>query len=357
MMRWVMGLAGLAAAGALAVAPAQNALAVTWHVVSAPTIALPDSATDAWGIAVSESGAVSAEHWNGTAWTSMPLPATAQESAITGDGPRDAWVVGSVGASGYNRHQPFMAHDNGSSLTTYALPDDGANERLSHVAMLGPSNVWASGLNVLVHWNGMSWARVSPPAPAGATGTAQIVSLAVSGSDLWGLETATVGGSQVSYAVRWDGTAWSLTRPLPATPSGHWWQLGNISATSPTNAWVAVTDNDQNFDTTALALHWNGSSWSTLPMPANGVQQTLSSIAAGSGEAWAVGTYELSWSDNASRAAVYHWDGSRWSVASFPVTTAYSSATVVAYEPGTTTVWISGSQMSGSSYSDFVATS
>jgi hypothetical protein len=354
--RAVMALSGVAAASMLALSPAAVAQAVTWQVSNTPAIALPDSAADAWGLSANASGTVFAEHWNGTAWASMQMPATAQESAIAADGPHDAWVVGSIGAAGYNRHQPFMTHYNGSSWTAYAVPDDGANERLTSVAVLSPDNVWAAGPNAFMHWNSTSWSRVTPPAPPDATGTTEISSLYGSGTDLWALETASVGSTTARYLARWDGTSWSLTAPLPAPASGHWWQIGNISATSPTNAWVAVTDNDPDFDTTALALHWNGSAWSTPPMPVSGVQQTLSSIAAGSGEAWAVGTYERSWSDNASQAAVYRWDGSHWSVVSFPVSAANSAATAVAYVPGSSTVWVSGAQSSGSSYSDFVAT-
>lgn len=354
-----MGLSGLVTAGMLALLPAGNALAVTWQVTTAQAVALPDSATDAWGLSANESGVSFAQHWDGVSWTAMQLPSTAQESAIAGGGPQDAWVVGSVAAPGYNRRQPFMTHYNGSSWTSYSLPDDGASERLSSVAMVSPSNVWAAGGNVLVHWNGANLSRVTPPAPVGASGNTGISSLSVGGGVLWGLVTATVGGSQVHYAARWDGSNWSFTTPLPTAPAGHWWQVGNVSANSPANVWVAITDNDQNFNTTAVTLHWDGSSWSTIPMPASGVEQTLSSIAAGNSDAWAVGTYTPSSSNQAPVAAVYHWNGSSWSAVPFPVTTAYSYASAVAYVPGTTTVWVSGSQSlsgNGGSYTDFTAT-
>jgi hypothetical protein len=162
------------------------------------------------------------------------------------------------------------------------------------------------------------------------------------------LGTTTVSGSQVSYAAVWNGTSWTLTPTMPAAPSSDFYFLTGISATSASDVWVSVTaDNETTQDTSALALHWNGSSWSTFPMPGNGVQDTLRSIAAGNGEAWAVGTYEKSFANNADRAAVYHWNGSSWSVASFPVTTAPSSANIAAYVPGTSTVWIAGATSTG----------
>jgi hypothetical protein len=351
--RSVVAVASLAASGAMSLVfpwPAQAA--ATWQVTSAVTAAVPDAANDAWGLTTTSGGTTFAAHWNGSTWTTTQLPATAQELAIGADGASDVWVVGRIGASGYNRHQPYMLHFDGSSWTSFGLPDDGANESLTSVAVFSPSDAWASGPNVLAHWDGTAWSRVTAPASAGATGAAQLTHLVRSGANLWALGTATVSGSQVSYAALRNGTSWTLTPSMPAAPSGEFYFLTGISATSASNVWVSVTaDNEATQATSALALHWNGSSWASFPMPANGVHDTLHSIAAGSGEAWAVGTYEKSFSNNGDRAAVYHWNGSSWSIVSFPVTTTPSSADIAAYVPGTSTAWIAG----GTSTGDFTA--
>ncbi|MBV9383707.1 MAG: hypothetical protein JOY82_13945 [Streptosporangiaceae bacterium] len=341
--------AAVAVAGFTALSLQGSASAVTWQLMSSPTIeALPDSATSAWGLSASTDGTVSAVHWNGTAWSSTALTRTATESAIAGSGAANAWVVGSRQV-GYDRHQPYFTHFNGSAWTEFALPDDGASEALSSVAMVSPSDVWAAGSNLLAHWNGSRWSRVTRPAPSGAAGS-EIQLVTASGSGLWAAGTAAVGGSTVEFAARWDGTSWAVTSTLAAA-AGHWWEVYNIAASSPTNAWLSITDNDQNFDTTALAAHWNGTSWTITPMPAAGTMQTLTWIAASGNDAYAVGTYENNSGDNAFRAVVYHWNGSAWARVPFPVTSAYSAAARVGYVPGTGAVWVSGGETTG----DFAA--
>ncbi len=326
-----------------------TASAASWQMISTQAKLSPDSAADAWGLGANTSGQTSAVHLSGTAQAAFPLPTTVREAAISADGPGDAWVAGSRGVTGggYGRRQPVLIHYNGSSWTTFSLADDGKSEQLSSVAVLSPADAWAAGSNALLHWDGTQWSRTTAPAPQGTTGSVNISALSRSGTDLWALGSATVGGVYSSFAARWDGIRWNLTPLLPATPAGHWRSLGNISASSPSSAWVAVTDYDQNYDSSALALRWNGSSWQAITMPAHGVEQTLSGIAAGSGEAWAVGEFANSSSDNAPRAALYRWNGSAWSAVSFPVTTAYSYVSSVMYVPGSAVVWASGFDSSG----------
>ena len=334
------------------VVPATHASAgtVTWQLMQAPTAgSLPDSATSAWGLSASTDGTVSAVHWNGSAWSSSALTRTATESAIAGSGPGNAWVVGSRRV-GYARYQPYMTHFDGSAWTEFALADDGASEMLDSVAILSPSNVWAAGTHLLAHWDGSQWSRVTPPAPPGAAGS-QVQLVTASGTDLWAAGTAAVGGSTVEFAARWDGTSWTVTSTLAAA-SGHWWEVHNIAASSPDNAWLSITDNDPNFNTSALAAHWNGTSWTIMPMPKVGTMQTLTWIAASGGDAYAAGTYQnATGSDNAFRAVVYHWSGSAWARVPFPVTTDYSDAGSVGYVPGSGAIWVGGGDPAG----DFVA--
>jgi hypothetical protein len=342
--------AAVAITGFTALASQGSASAAAWQLMPAPSIeALADSATSAWGLGTSTDGTVSAVHWNGSAWTSQALPRTAVESAIAGSGPRNAWVVGSVHV-GYDRYQPYITHFDGSAWTAFTLPDDGKSEMLTSVAMVSPTDVWAAGAHLLAHWNGSQWTRMARPAPAGATAS-QIQLVSASGTGLWAAGTAAVGGSTAEFAARWNGSSWAVTSTVAAAP-GHWWEVYNISGSSPGEAWLSITDNDPNYDTTALAAHWNGTSWTVTPMPAVGTMQTLTWIAASGSDAYAVGTYEnATGSDNAYRPAVYHWNGSTWASVPFPVTSDYSLAARVAYVPGGGGIWVSGGDSSG----DFVA--
>jgi hypothetical protein len=67
--------------------------------------------------------------------------------------------------------------------------------------------------------------------------------------------------------MHWNGTAWSAL-PLPAFPparSGHPWVATAITATGPHDAWVAETpaaSQQTGFSPPGLILlHWNGSTW------------------------------------------------------------------------------------------------
>jgi hypothetical protein len=326
--------------------------AAAWQVTPAPVTATPVSASTGWGLGADTSGNQFAARGSGRSWTTYRLPqivagSGASYTAVAASSATDAWVVGQRSVPGYNRHQPVMLHFDGTTWTPFTQPDDGVNERLFSVAVLGSSNVWAAGWSLLEHWDGQAWSKVSPPVPAGAS-SVSLQSLSASGGDLWALASARIGSNQVVYLLHYDGTRWSTTPPL-AEPANHFWMTGSVSATSPTNAWVAVTDEDQNFDTAAIALHWDGSALRTVPMPTNGVAQTLTGIAARSAtDAWAVGTSEFSYRDNAYRPAVYHFDGSAWSRVAFPVSNPYSAASQVAFVPGTATVWVAGADTSGS---------
>ena len=330
-----------------------SAGAITWQVTSAPVSAVPVAPTTGWGMGADTSGNQFAARGSGNSWTTYPLPQVVAGSgvryaAIGASSASDAWVVGQRSAPGYNRHQPLMMHFDGSTWTPFTQPDDGVNERLYSVAVVMPSNVWAAGGALLEHWDGRAWTKVTPPAPAGAAGVS-LRSLTTNGTDVWALASASIGSNFVFYLLRFDGTQWSIT-PRITEPTNHFWLTGSVSTTGPTNAWVAVTDEDQNAETSALALHWDGSVWREVPMPTSGVAQTLTGIATRSAtDAWAVGT--STGSDNAYRPAVYHYDGRTWARAAFPITSPYSAASDVAYVPGSATIWVGGGDNSG----DFVA--
>lgn len=327
--------AGTASANAYSAAMPGSAPAVTWQLTPAQAQVVPDSSTDAWGQPVSGGQYCHCDdvwHLSSATWTTVALPAGQTWAAVGADSPTDVWAVGNG-----------MAHYNGSSWTTFTLAGAGISSSmvLNNVAILGPADVWAAGPNhtnpaglPLAHWNGTQWSSVTPPAPPGATWVS-VSALSASGGDLWVLASASVNCSNGSceteyFAARWDGTGWSLTPALPAGfPAGS-----SISADSAADVWVVVGGAGD-------AAHYNGSSWSTFAMPVTSGQTDLGlhEIAARGGQAWAVGsTYDPS--SSSTHAAVYHWDGSAWSSAGFPVASDNSDTSTVTYLPGSNTVWI-----------------
>lgn len=120
-----------------------------------------------------------AEHWNGTAWKVVPVPAGNTPSflgGISADGPRDIWAVGAQTEKGTgNFATGLVEHWNGITWKTVtALPHLGNSELLS-VYAASPADVWAAvetvrpntdlGIDNFLHWNGTRWTLIPVPGP------------------------------------------------------------------------------------------------------------------------------------------------------------------------------------------------
>lgn len=81
-----------------------------------------------------------------------------------------------------------------------------------------------------------------------------------------------------------------------------------MAAVSPDDVWAVGTYRDSaTRDDLALTEHWDGASWSVVPMPRPKGEVQLSSVSAGAaGDVWAVGHRGL------YHGVAEHWDGRRW---------------------------------------------
>jgi len=120
-----------------------------------------------------------------------------------------------------------------------------------------------------------------------------------------------------------------------ATPAAAGWQvvptpqlggndnsLGAVAAAAPDDVWAVGdflpdTPDSNQFATLALAAHFDGTSWTSTPVPDAGPNlNVLLGVAAAGGRAWAVGVrLDANFHD---RALIEAWDGSRWSIAAAP---------------------------------------
>jgi hypothetical protein len=116
------------------------------------------------------------EHFNGTAWTGFPFPASAGfqfATAITTISLTDAWVVGSNGLQ-----TTLAAHFDGTKwrIVPTPTPQDGPNptNTLTGVTAISSTDVYASGYEAnvnnqnflkpyVLHWNGSTWSLVTLP--------------------------------------------------------------------------------------------------------------------------------------------------------------------------------------------------
>ena len=141
------------------------------------------TSTDAWavgtqfGVAGQPPPPPVAYHWNGSAWsltTTPSLGVNAGLDAVSASGATDAWAVGFTLPAGYRVRQPLYEHWNGSAWSTVPSPTPGAYPTLNAVAARSASDVYAVGFNepsaaggvqqgMILRWNGSTWSADTDP--------------------------------------------------------------------------------------------------------------------------------------------------------------------------------------------------
>ncbi|MGC4119494.1 MAG: hypothetical protein QM765_33980 [Myxococcales bacterium] len=170
--------------------------------------------------------------WDGTKWVKVPGPATypGYLQKVWASSPNDAWIVGGGIESG------FILHWDGSTYSEVVQTNGG----LRHLWAASSNDLWAAGDNHLFHWDGVAWTDV----PYGG--------LAL--TSLWGFASNDVWATGASGdLLHWDGASLSVhshfANPLVAG-----------AGTSASDLWVA---------TSQQSVHWDGSSWTSFPLPAD----------------------------------------------------------------------------------------
>jgi len=129
---------------------------------------------------------------------------------------------------------------------------------------------------------------------------------AISLTDAW-----TVG----QVALHWNGSQWSGV-PI----SGKGVVFNGVAAVSSNDVWAAGSLNniDSGFSR-AVIEHWDGTAWTNVTIPRPGVSSVLTSIAAfSSNDVWAAGWFENS-TETAIQPLIEQWNGTAWTVVSDPV--------------------------------------
>jgi hypothetical protein len=213
----------------------------------------------------------------------------------------------------------------------------------SSVAVLSANDVWTAGtyqdeqspvpavssgyLSTLEHWDGSRWTQFSSPNFSNGTGlsAAGFTGLSFdSPSDGWAvgyhLPSASLDAG-APLVTHWDGHAWTaspvLDPPRLATSGGvTWadWALPDaVAAISPDDVWLAGW-----FETSSGSLapdgsfleHWDGSAWSVVSFPARKTIHLTSLDALSADDVWAVG-------NTTNGPLALHWDGSTWTRSAF----------------------------------------
>jgi hypothetical protein len=161
-----------------------------------------------------------------------------------------------------------------------------------------------------------SWNVAQSPNPGG-WGNIIWSMTALSAGDAWAVGAQATYTSNDPLALHWNGTSWAsvpVPSPHPDCEDGNIQWAGNslndVDAVAPNDVWAVGGDC---WGIHTLAEHWNGSAWSIVPGPQLSEWATLDGVAAVSGSnVWAVGYA------GSESPLMEHWNGQAWSVVSVP---------------------------------------
>jgi hypothetical protein len=246
---------------------------------------------DVWAMGSHVSGPAAtptARHWDGTAWTTAKLDLPHGPVSISSIydakafAPDDVWAVGS-----WMGEDPFVQHWDGKAWHAVQVPPLVGTERiLTGVDGTGPDDIWIVGQRddqgqqrgVVLHFDGSTWAVVSPP-----PGAAVLHDVAMIGTE------PMVAGWSIGPKGFAQGLLATLTSAPASTPSWDVADLGNdarqnlfvlgVAVATPGGAWAIGFSNDSpNRDTPHTYRRTNGS-WQEVPVPDVGGSARLVAVA------------------------------------------------------------------------------
>ena len=264
-------------------------------------------------------------------WSIVPSPN--QEAAnwllsVDASVGNNAWAVGYyIGNEGL--YETLSMHWDGLAwrLVEPLNMGEGTGDWLYGVAAVSASEAWAVGYTagpwdtytsttLIQHWTGSAWSVVTSPnlADDPIYGANQLYDVrAFAPNDVWavGWYWTTIGSAPL--VVRWDGRMWRESR----TPEDQYRQLVALDGTSSSDIWAVGHSFNFNDGYQALAMHWDGRTWSVVPTPILADDVYLNDVSVVSPtDVWAVG-YTLP-ANLDIQPIFFHWDGSAWSVVLSP---------------------------------------
>jgi hypothetical protein len=212
---------------------------------------------------------------------------------------------------------------------------------LRETAAVSATDVWAVGgysnadsiAHTLVeHWNGAGWSVVSSP-NASANNNSLIGVAAVAANNVWAVGSY-VGDDLYEHTLveHWGGTSWSIV-PSPSPGTNNSGRLLAVTARSASDVWAVGSYDSisgQTDTTETLVEHWDGASWSAVVSPNPSTQDNVLSgvVVVSASDVWAVGVYVGV--TLAALTLVEHWDGTSWTVMDSPNGVGFNSLDAVA---------------------------
>ena len=246
----------------------------------------------------------------------MPAPAPSSANsalasvAAVGDG--TAWAVGNQGSSA------IILHFDGSQWIEVPMPQEAEGIFFSAAGNTPEGDVWLIGTRsysvyqvevFLLRCRGGVIDRVDSLYNGGAP----VHISATSNDNVWAVSGRLWPSDQGGYALHFDGSQWT-TMQMPAEYNYRQQALSIYSA-AVDDVWVVGEAGDSRADYRSYVQHWDGSSWELVPTPFQNDQLVFFTSIAGSSSSdiWVTGHI------NFSQDLLMHWDGSSWTVYDGPV--------------------------------------
>jgi hypothetical protein len=317
-------------------------------------------AANCWAVGSYQSGGASLNeilHWNGQHWAKVATPnpggtATGGFNELWGIrcvSAKDCWAVGDSQID-TNGELTEVLHWNGHKWAKAVTPNPGGTAKkhfnqLFDVTCTAAANCWAGGeygnftsgevvFTMALHWNGSKWSKVSTPDPGG-TLSGDVSALdgirCAGAANCWAVGTygSIITETFLNLVVHWNGHTWSKV-PVPnpgGTGDADVNEFISVTCSSASRCWAAGTYGNLASPATFIneIFRWQGSKWSKVPVPnpdgtGGGAQNELFAVYCGSAaNCWAVGSYgSISGGVGTILNEALHWGGSKWRLVATP---------------------------------------
>jgi hypothetical protein len=213
----------------------------------------------------------------GSSWGVLPAPdpgpfASVASIACATEGA--CLTVGNYTAAG--KTAPFSEQLTGTSWNVQNLPTPSGATLAGIGAVSCPTASWCMAVgNYLpspqqaftwaAMWTGGTWSVLSTPSPGTTMNQMHSISCTSSTACTAVGDYLDAAGFDTPFALRWDGTSWSVQSIPP--PSASTSELLGVSCTTSTSCTAGGDYVDSTGTFLTLAEHWDGTSWSIQPTP------------------------------------------------------------------------------------------
>lgn len=235
----------------------------------------------------------------------------------------DVWAVGSISDDTVSQPRIERYSRQGDCPgEAVAAPVVDKHNALHAVAMLSPTEGWAVGGSgrgaalthtLVTRWDGTTWQAVPSPSPGTLTNRLDGVA-ARSADDVWAVGHYTGNGCghdrPAALVLHWDGKSWTRV-PVPDVTAGGNMLLA-VAVVAPNSVWATgtgvVTDPKSGNPTTktGLVLRRQGRSWQSVSRKSSPVTE-MTGVAASGTDVWFSAYSELP--NGRENVQVEHWDG------------------------------------------------